>query len=135
MRLDRFLSAWAIGAGLLCICLSFAMLCGPWYGPLAEAAGNRFTANTKTVKGDEIVISDYIIDDLSTATTLIVPANARVAMIQAQLGNVRYRWGTAPDATTGGIIFAGDYLETASSIDTIQLIQESSADAYVAFKY
>ena len=128
--MNRFLTA--IGVGLTIVCAILLILNGP---PWAQGAGNRFDLNTKTVAGAEDVISDTMITDLSSATLLTVPTNARAVMIQAQLGNVRYRWGTSPTATTGGIIYDGDYLETASSIGTIQIIQESSADVYVAFKY
>ena len=136
MKLKHFLAPFVVWACVLMIWTLFLFLAirGPSYMPSAEAAGNRYSLNTKTVAGDEVVISDYIITDLSSATLLTVPVNARAVMIQAQIGNIRFRWGTAPTATTGGIIYAGDYLETASSIDTIQLIQESSANAYVAFK-
>jgi len=133
MRFRRFLPASEIGAALLLGTLAAILIRA--YSPPAEAAVNRFDLNTKTVAGNEDVISDTTITDLSSATLLTVPANARAVMIQAQVGNVRFRWGTAPTAATGGIIYTGDYLETASSIRTIQLIEESSADAYVAFKY
>jgi len=99
----------------------------------ATGAGSRFELNTKVVQGDEVVISDMVITDLSSATTLTVPTGARWAKIQAQGGNIRYRWGTAPDATTGGIIYAGSYFNVYASPTTIQIIEETSADAYVAF--
>ena len=98
-----------------------------------QAAGVKYELNTKVVIGDERFISDVIITDLSTATTLTVPARARYAWSQAQEGNIRFRWGTAPDATTGGIISAGDSFTCNASLSEFQIIQESDADAYVAF--
>ena len=130
MRRILFRAATALAIVLLV--LNLIMIASIFSGAV-EAAGERFSLNTKVVQGDEVVISDSVITDLSVASTLTVPANTRYVQIQAQGGNIRYRWGTAPTATTGGIVYAGDYFNVWASPDTIQLIEESSADAYVAF--
>lgn len=52
------------------------------------------------------------ITDLSTAIGLTVPVNARMALIQAQTADVRWRDdGTDPDANTGLVIVSGVTLE------------------------
>ena len=130
MRRILFRAATALAIVLLVLNL---IMIASIFSRAVEAAGERFSLNTKVVQGDEVVISDSVITDLSVASTLAVPANTRYVQIQAQGGNIRYRWGTAPTATTGGIVYAGDYFNVWASPDTIQLIEESSADAYVAF--
>jgi len=49
------------------------------------------------------------ITDCSSAVGLTIPAGCKSAMIQAEAKNVRWRAdGTAPDANTGNILYAGD---------------------------
>lgn len=49
------------------------------------------------------------ITDLSAAVALTVPSGARVAMVQAETQDVRWRDdGTAPTTTVGMLVTAGD---------------------------
>lgn len=59
----------------------------------------------------------------AAAQTVATPAGTRRVEIQAQDNNIRWRSdGTAPTATVGNIIYAGDTREFDASLGTIQLI-------------
>jgi len=133
----RRLRLAAAALGLLALslaALSALTELGPSLSPPVQAAGEQFPLNMKVVTGDEQVISEQIITDVSSATTLTVPSRTRYAVIQAQLANVRYRWGTAPTAGAGGILYEGSLLIVNASIDDLQLIDETAgATVYVVY--
>jgi len=62
-----------------------------------------------------------------TTTALTVPAGTRMALIQAEAQNVRWRDdGTASTATVGMRLFAGETLRyDAGQIAALQFIQET----------
>ena len=61
---------------------------------------------------------------LSTAQSLSVPANSRVALLQAQDQDIRWRDdGTAPTSTVGMVLAAGDSLWYTSDLSALQFIQ------------
>jgi hypothetical protein len=81
-------------------------------------------------------ISDQSITSLSSSTALTVPEHATMALIQAFTQNVRIRFtGSAPDASTGHIIYSGDigYWAT-SKLDKVRLIEvTASASVFVTY--
>ncbi|MHC4686852.1 MAG: hypothetical protein ACYTEW_21460 [Planctomycetota bacterium] len=80
------------------------------------------------------IVSDEVFSDLSTVQTLTIPTKARIVEVQAQKGNVRFRIRTAPTATTGGIIYAGNWHTFRAPLDRVQLIaDETNAEAYVVY--
>jgi hypothetical protein len=69
------------------------------------------------------------ITSLSAATSLTIPANSHAALIQAEDQNLRLSDdpdGTAPTATTGLVIAAGDTLMYDGDLRKVQLIQETA---------
>lgn len=72
---------------------------------------------------------------LSAAVSLTVPAGADFALIQAVTQNVRWRDdGTAPTATVGMQLAAGDTLAYDADLTAVQLI-ETAASAEVNVTY
>lgn len=64
---------------------------------------------------------------LSASTALTVPAGARLALIHADGVPVRWRDdGTAPTASVGMVIAAGETLPYNADLDAIRLIQAAS---------
>lgn len=69
-------------------------------------------------------------DSLASATTLTPPTGqaATLIWIQAQDQNVRWRDdGTAPDADTGMILYAGDSIWYNGDITAIQFIETAAS--------
>lgn len=95
----------------------------------AEAAGVRWTTNTLVVDGPlrPVVGGFQPITDLSSAVTPTQQANADVFIIQAENQNLRWRDdGTAPTATVGMLLYAGDMLPYHADLSAIQLIECAS---------
>ena len=70
------------------------------------------------------------ITSLSSATYLTIPANSHTALIQAEDQNIRLSDdpdGTAPTATTGLVIAAGDALMYDGDLRKVQLIEETAS--------
>lgn len=81
-----------------------------------------------------ILLSDQIFSDLSSAQTLTVPTEATQASVQAQAGNLRFRVGATPTTSVGGIIFAGSWHVFRGNLDRIQLIElDSGAKGFVIY--
>ena len=65
--------------------------------------------------------------NVSSAATLTVPGSANVALIQALTQNVRWRDdGTAPTASVGMQLLAGDEMFYTGDLAAIQIIQETT---------
>lgn len=75
------------------------------------------------------------ITGITSAKTLTVPANARMALIQPTGQSVRWRDdGTAPTATVGMVIAANAVLEFIGNLDQFRVIQ-TAATAVVNVSY
>jgi hypothetical protein len=75
------------------------------------------------------------ITSLSSATALTVPTGSKVALIQAETKDVRWRDdGTNPTASVGMIIAAGETLAYTGTLSAIKLI-ESAASAKLNVSY
>ncbi len=65
---------------------------------------------------------------LATAQTLTIPTGANIAIIMTETANVRWRDdGTAPTASVGMQLVAGDYMTYDGDLSTIQIILESGS--------
>lgn len=75
------------------------------------------------------------ITSLSTSTALTAPSGSVLAVIQAEDQDIRYRDdGTAPTASVGMVIEAGQTLVYNGSLSALRLIQAaSSAKANVSY--
>lgn len=73
---------------------------------------------------------------LNTAVTLTTPAGANTLWISVETQNVRVRFdGTAPDATTGLLLYAGQsYMIAMSAAQAIKLI-EVTASAVINYQW
>lgn len=70
------------------------------------------------------------ITSLSAATTLTVPAGAKLAQICVETQGVRYRDdGTAPTSTVGQPVASGTCFQYSGPLAAIQFIQQSSSAA------
>jgi len=70
------------------------------------------------------------ITSLSSATSLTIPTNSHSALIQAENQSIRLSDdpdGTAPTATTGLRIAAGDVLEYDGDLRKVRLIEEAAS--------
>lgn len=64
---------------------------------------------------------------VSSAAALTIPGGANVALIQALTQNVRWRDdGTAPTASVGLQLLAGDEMFYTGDLSAIQIIQEAA---------
>ncbi len=87
--------------------------------PLMSATMGRVTISNSQMTGI----------DNTTAQTVTVPSGSREVEIQAEDNNIRWRSdNTAPTASVGNIIFAGDSREFDASLGVIKLIS-TGADA------
>lgn len=68
------------------------------------------------------------ITDLLAADSLTVPAGAKIAVINPEDQQVRWRDdGTSPTATVGMVIPAGDYYIYTGNLAAIEFIQETAS--------
>jgi hypothetical protein len=75
------------------------------------------------------------ITSLSSSAALTIPAGAKRAIIQAETQDVRWRDdGTAPTASVGMVISAGDRLAYTGSLSAIRFI-EATASAKLNVSY
>lgn len=80
------------------------------------------------VNGRRPPVGHQQITSLSSAASLTVPVGARVALIQAQDQNVRWRDdGTNPTTSVGSIIYAGDSIWYDGDLDAIKLIETTTS--------
>jgi len=69
-------------------------------------------------------IGNEYITSLSSSTALTVPAGARVALIQAETQDVRFRDdGTAPTSTVGFLLVDGDSIFYDSVLQSLRFIE------------
>lgn len=97
---------------------------GDRYAPGAKAG-----AHPQVTDGDRKPLGYEQIADVggSPVSTLTVPAGARVAIIQATGQNVRWRDdGTAPSATVGIQLAAGDSFLYVGKLSALQFIEEAA---------
>lgn len=80
-------------------------------------------------KGDELI------SDLSTVKELTVPEGAEVALIQAQVQNVRFRdSGDDPTSSVGIQIPAGQSFYYTGLLSAVKLIAETAgAEAFISY--
>jgi len=84
-------------------------------------------------------LGDEVLSSLTTATSLSsVSSTVRLARVQAIGGNVRFRYNTAPTASVGGVIYAGEWRDfpyDATHLALFQFIEEDSgATAYAIYE-
>ena len=85
--------------------------------------------------GSVIPLGYQQITSLSASTALTVPASARLALIQAETANVRWRDdGTAPTASVGLVLAAGAVLFYDGDLTAVRFI-ETSASAKLNVAY
>lgn len=100
----------------------------PSLDEVSHRAG-RLTAGGLTCLGYEQIT------DLSSASTLTVPAGATVALLNPETKSVRWRDdGTAPTASVGMVLHAGDTFIYTGDLSAIQLI-ETAASAELNISY
>jgi hypothetical protein len=89
----------------------------------------------QTVGAADTPLGYQQITSLSASTALTIPAGAKRAIIQAETQDVRWRDdGTAPTASVGMVISAGDRLAYTGSLPAIRFI-EATASAKLNVSY
>jgi hypothetical protein len=89
----------------------------------------------QTVGSVDVPLGYQQITSLSASTALTIPAGAKRAIIQAETQDVRWRDdGTAPTASVGMVISAGDRLAYTGSLAAIRFI-EAAASAKLNISY
>ena len=92
-------------------------------------------ASTPVVDGNLTPLGYEQITGLSTVKSLTVPNGARLALIQAEAQNVRYRDdGVNPDANTGMLVTSGSDVWYIGDLSAVRLI-ETTASAKVNVSY
>lgn len=93
-----------------------------------DSPGKLVPGGTPVVPRPMKVCGYQQITSLSAATGLTLPANALVALIQAETQDVRWRDdGTDPTASVGMVIGAGTTLPYTGDLSAIKLIQATAS--------
>lgn len=93
------------------------------------------TRDSKLMGGGLEPLGFQQLTSLSTAISLTPPANASIAVLQAEDQNVRWRDdGTSPTATVGMYIVADDFFAYTGDLNAVEFIEETaSAKLNVAY--
>lgn len=92
------------------------------------SAHTNSQGSTLTAPGNTTPKGYQQITSVSAAVGCTVPANSKVALIQAETQAVRWRDdGTNPTATVGSIIAAGDTIQYTGDLAAIKFIETTTS--------